>query len=105
MATIIKVETNVIITTSTSFSTTGNDIKTLTRQMMQLITSLSSVWTGDASKAYIKKFQGLSDDIDRMIKIINEYVDDLKQIARNYEQTEQDNESVAQELLDKVIEG
>lgn len=105
MATIIKVETTIIINTSSSFGTKGKEIKTLMDQMMRLITDLSSVWTGDAAKAYINKFKGLSDDITRMLKIIDEYVNDLKQIAENYEKTEQDNESLAQQLLDDVIEG
>ncbi|HCT91637.1 MAG TPA: hypothetical protein DF613_09720 [Lachnospiraceae bacterium] len=102
---IIKVETTVIINTSSSFNAKGREIKRIMDQMMQLIRDLSSVWTGDAAKAYTKKFQGLSDDITRMLKIIDEYVNDLKQIAENYDKAEQDNITLAEQLLDEVIEG
>ena len=86
MPDIIKVSTSKLTSTANSFQATGNQIKSITTQMTTLVNSLNgSVWSDEAASAYKKKFGQLQDDINRMIKMVNEHVTDLNEMAREYE--------------------
>ena len=72
--------------------------------MTSLVEGLTGdVWSGDAATAYTKKFKGLQNDIDRMIKMVNEHVKDLNDMAAEYEKTENANEALANALSSDVI--
>lgn len=100
---IIKVTPDVLISTSNEFSTEGTQIGSLTTQMMDLINALPSTWVGEAGSAFVSKFSGLSDDIERMINMINEHVEDLNEMAQTYMTTEQQIEDMTQSLSSDVI--
>lgn len=100
----IKVNTAKLRSTASSFQGTGNKIKSTTNQMMTLVNSLTgSVWSGDAANAYTKKFSELKDDINRMVKMINEHVTDLNNMAKQYETAESENKAAAAALSGDVI--
>ena len=104
MAGIIKVSTAKLTSTANSFQSTGNQIKSITNQMTTLVNSLNgSVWSDDAANAYKKKFGQLQDDINRMIKMVNEHVTDLNEMAREYESTQTANTNLANYLSGDVI--
>ncbi len=104
MANIIKVSTEKLVSTASAFQGTGNTIRNLTAQMTELVTGLSgSVWTGDAAEAYIAKFKGLQDDIEKMNKMITEHVSDLNEIAREYDSAEGTSTSQINTLSSDVI--
>ena len=71
---IIKVTPEVLINTASEFSTQGTQISSLTTQMMDLINSLPGSWVGDAGTAYVSKFSGLSDDIQRITNMIRRII-------------------------------
>jgi WXG100 family type VII secretion target len=101
---IIKVETSKLTSTANQFNATGNNIKSITSNMTSIVNSLSgAIWTGNASTAYKKKFNDLQDDINRIIKMVNEHVEDLNQMAKEYDAAEQTNISVANSLSGDVI--
>lgn len=101
---IIKVETSKLTRTANQFNATGNNIKSITSNMTSIVNSLSGViWQGNASMAYKKKFNDLQDDINRIVKMINEHVEDLNQMAREYDAAEARNISVANSLSGDVI--
>ena len=90
--------------TATAFDGTGNQIRNLTQQMTQTVTSLSGqVWSGEAATKYVSQFNGLQDDIDRMCKMITEHVTDLNEMASNYESAESENQALASQLSSDVI--
>lgn len=92
---ILKVSPAQMISAAQNFSTQGNTVSNLTNQMTQLVQSLSSTWTGEASQAYLTKFNQLNDDIQRLIKMVNEHAADLQEMANVYinaEETEIMNE-------------
>lgn len=103
MENIIKVTPDVLINTSNELSTQGSQINALTTQMMELVNALPSSWTGDAGNAYVSRFSGLSDDIERITNMINEHVEDLNTMAQNYITTEQQIGDMAQTLSADVI--
>lgn len=84
----IKVTPEKLTAAAQDFQSQGNNISSLTGEMMNLVTSLNHVWEGEAGQAYITKFKGLEDDIQLMIKMINEHVTDLNEMAREYQTTE-----------------
>ena len=100
----LKVSTAKLTSTASSFQSTGNTVKNLTNQMTSTVKSLSGqVWSGDAASKYVGKFNGLQDDINRIIKMINEHVTDLQSMAKAYESAESKNITAAGGLSSDVI--
>lgn len=99
----IKVTPEVLISTSNEFSSQGSQISALTTQMMDLVNSLPGSWVGEAGSAYVSKFAGLSDDIQRITNMVNEHSEDLNLMAQNYMTTEQQIGDMAQSLSSDVI--
>jgi WXG100 family type VII secretion target len=104
MTGIIKVDTAKLTSTANAFSSTGTSIKSATTQMTSIINALTgSVWSGNAATAYKNRFNQLQDDINRMIKMVNEHVTDLNAMAAEYESAEQENTTISNALSDNVI--
>ena len=97
---IIKVNPDILNSTASEFGGQATSLQNLTGQMMNLVTGLSSAWQGEASTAYIGKFQGLQDDMDKMFKMIQEHSTDLQEMAAAYISAEQANAEVAQSLYE-----
>lgn len=87
----IIVTTEQLTSTAEEFSAQGTVISNLTTEMVQKVTALSSAWEGEAATAYINKFNSLEDDIQKMIRMINEHVQDLNEMANAYRQVEDAN--------------
>ena len=84
---IIKVSTEQLRSTASEFSSLGQQVASLTSEMTNTVTGLSSAWEGEAAQAYINKFKGLDDDIQKMNRMIQEHVTDLNDMATGYEKT------------------
>ena len=89
--------------TAGDFSGKGNTIKGLMDQMMGIVKNLSGSWQGEASATYLRKFQGLQADIDKMNRMIQEHSQDLNTMAEQYKQAENLNMEQGQGLTDSVI--
>lgn len=101
---ILKVDTAKLTSTASSFKSTANTIKNLTTSMTDTVKQLTgNVWSGDARQKYTSQFNGLQEDINRMIRMINEHVTDLQEMAGKYESAEQVNQETANALLSDVI--
>ncbi len=101
---IIRVSPEQLISTAGEFSNQGSSISALTGEMMQLVTGLSSVWEGEAATAYMTKFKGLEDDIQRMIRMVQEHASDLEEMASVYTQSDKTGADEASGLLSDVIQ-
>lgn len=99
----IRVAPDRLIQASQEFSTQGNTIQSLTAEMVNRITALSSAWEGDASIAYINKFKSLESDIQIMNRMIQEHVADLQQMAELYISAENANVEDASALASGII--
>ena len=100
---ILKVTPEELQATAGEFGSKGNTIKGLTDQMMTIVKNLSSSWQGEASATYLRKFQGLQTDIDKINRMIQEHVQDLNAMADQYKQAENKNMEAGQGLTDSVI--
>lgn len=92
-----------LISTSNEFSSTNTQVKTITNQMLEIIKGMSATWEGEANTAYLNKFNQLSDDMDKIYRMINEHVEDLQEMAANYQQAENTNIETAGALAGDVI--
>lgn len=92
-----------LINASQQFSNCGSQVQSITQQMLQIIRSMNSSWSGEANTAYTNKFNGLEDDMNKIYKMITEHVNDLQEMARNYQQAEQTNVETAGGLQSDVI--
>lgn len=100
----LKVDTAKLTSTASSFQSTGNNVRNLTNSMTATVKALTGqVWSGDAATKYTSQFNGLQDDINRILNMINEHVTDLQEMARAYEQAESANTTAASALSSDVI--
>lgn len=88
---------------SDQFSTANNNLKTLTQQMLDEINGLRGSWSGDAADQYTSKFSKLQVDMNKMSAMIQEHVNDLQEMASEYENAENSNMQTTSELADTVI--
>lgn len=100
---VIKVNPETLNSTASEFGTQASSLQNLTGQMMNLVNGLTSAWQGEASTAYISKFQGLQDDMDKMFRMIQEHSTDLQEMATTYINAESQSAEVAQSLSSDVI--
>ncbi len=100
---IIKVSPQLLTSTASEFSSQGTAVSNLTNEMMNLITGLSSTWEGEAASAYINKFRSLEDDIQKMVRMIQEHSTDLEEMARIYTEADNANMEEANSLSSDVI--
>ncbi len=77
--------------TANNFKTINGRVKSITDQMMQKVKSLRTSFEGDAANAYIRKFEALQEDMRQIYNKINEHVEDLNEMATNYERAESTN--------------
>ena len=100
---IIKVDPQKLISTSEEFGQTGNQVKTLTDNMITIIDSMKPVWEGEAATTYNTKFHQLQDDMDKMNRMIQEHVKDLIDMAQQYITAENTNIDTGNSLAGDVI--
>ena len=100
---IINVTPEKLISTAEEFNSTNSQVQNLTQQMISTVDSLRSSWEGEAATAYNNKFHQLEDDMARMHSMINEHVNDLKNMANQYKTAEKANEDISNSLAGDVI--
>lgn len=100
---IIRVDSEQLNQAASAFEHQKRTVQIRTNQMMQLVNNLSCKWEGDASNAYRTKFNKLQGDICQMMKMIDDYVNDLRQVAQLYSTTENTGTSKINQLMDDVI--
>lgn len=99
----LRVTPEQLESTATEFANKGTTVGQLTSQMTDLVNGLSSIWEGDAAAAYTAKFRELDDDIQKIIRMIQEHSNDLNEMARVYREAETANAEEIQGLAGDVI--
>ena len=99
----IKVNSDQLAQTASEFGAKAGSVGNLTSEMTNLVTSLASSWEGEASSAYVAKFRGLDNDIQLLIRMIQEHSRDLEEMARTYAQAEAQNLEEISSLTSDVI--
>ncbi len=104
MTGILKVTPEKLMAASNEFSTVGKTVRSLTQEMNDIVSSLKSVWMGEAATGYGAKFAELADDIEKINRMIQEHVTDLNSMAREYQTAEDANTQQSASLkTDRVV--
>lgn len=104
MTGILKVTPEQLISTANEFQSIGTTVRNLTSEMTNIVTGLSGIWEGEAATAYVTKFNGLQDDIERLHAMITEHVTDLNEMANVYSTAENaDLDEIATLSSDVII--
>ena len=85
-------------TTASTFQGKAGEVKSLHDEMISKVNALSGSWTGDASTAYKGKFSSLQASMDQINRMIMEHVNDLNNMADEYERAESAAMTAASEL-------
>lgn len=100
---ILKVTPEKLVEASGTFATTGSQIQNLTNEMMSLVTSLNSIWQGEAAGAFAGKFKQLQTDMDKLYRMIEEHAEDLQEMAEQYRKAESGNAEQGNGLQSGVV--
>lgn len=100
---ILKVTPEKLIQTSGEFSAVGNQMKSLTGEMMAKVDSLKGIWQGEAASAYGNKFHSLQSDMDKLYRMVQEHVADLQEMAGEYQRAEAGNTEEGSSLNANII--
>lgn len=84
----LKVTPEKLLQASGEFSALGNQMKSLTGEMMNLVQGLKGIWQGEAALAYGNQFSSLQTDMDKLYRMVQEHVTDLQEMAGHYQRAE-----------------
>jgi len=73
-----------------SFGNEESQVRSITNGMLNTVDSMNGDWLGEAGSSYIRQFKKLRTDMNEMLRIIREYVDDLREMLKNYQEAESD---------------
>lgn len=99
----LKVTPEKLLQASGEFSSTGNQMKNLTGEMMSLIQGLKGIWEGEAAIAYGNKFSSLQTDMDKLYRMVQEHAGDLQEMASHYQQAESGNADKGSSLNSNIV--
>lgn len=99
---VLKVTPEKLTQAASEFSNSGRNISSMTSEMIGIVDGLKSVWQGSAASEYSERFSGLKDDIDRINKIIEGHVNDLNQMALEYQNAEDQSVEESSKLLSEI---
>lgn len=102
MSAVLKVTPEKLNQAATEFANSGKNISSMTSEMMSIVDSLKSIWQGSAATEYSGRFNGLKDDIDRINRMIEEHVNDLNQMALEYQNAEDQSVEESAKLLSDI---
>ena len=99
----LKVSPESLKSAAGEFGGQARSLQGLTSQMLDLIRSLSAAWNGDASQAYLTKFDALETDMGKMYNMVMEHSTDLQNMADAYAKAEDANVQAAQALQTNIL--
>ena len=87
----LKVTPEKLIQTAGEFSAIASQMKHLTGDMLSLVKSMNSIWQGEAASAFDMRFEGLTPDMDKLYRMVQEHAQDLQEMAKQYQLAESGN--------------
>lgn len=85
-------------TAAADFSAQATQVQSLHESMLTKVRNLSNSWTGEASSAYLTKFNALETSMNIIFNMIQEHVKDLNAIANQYKTAESQAAAAANEM-------
>ena len=89
--------------TANEFGSIMTQVQNIANNMTDQVNGLGAKWQGEASTAYVNKFNQLNDDIAKLAAMIGEHVTDLNEMAKVYRNAEQANIDLGNSLAGDII--
>ena len=99
----VAVDPQELMAASSELTACAAKLNGILNSMLELVRSVTSFWTGEAVAAFLTKFLGLQDDMQKIVRMVQEHADDLSRIAASYLKAEQENVSDFSGLSADVI--
>ncbi len=99
----LKVTPEKLMQSSGEFEVMGNQMKSLTGEMLALVKNLGSSWLGEAAVVYGNRFDSLTPDMEKLYRMIQEHARDLQEMARQYQIAEGGNTEKGNSMRSNVI--
>lgn len=99
----LRVTPEKMISVSGQFGQSDSKVNSLTQSMMDIVNQLNSTWAGEAATGYYTKLKGLSGDMQKLHRMIQEHTTDLQDMARTYQEAEKANLQTANALKTNEI--
>ncbi|WP_408070260.1 WXG100 family type VII secretion target [Butyrivibrio sp. JL13D10] len=104
MANVIRVTPEELKAAAGRMETHADIMEQKTNAMIEIIDTLTGrIWSGEAQKEYVSRFDTLELDITRLHKLVEDHVDHLNTIANEYQSAESSNMDVATSLTSDII--
>lgn len=103
MEALLKVTPEKLIETANEFQSTGQMISSITSEMTSIVDSMKSIWQGEAATGFANRFDALKDDIEKIHSMIKEHVNDLNEMAHEYEAAEKESIEQGNTLATEVV--
>lgn len=100
----LKVSTTQLRTKSEEVARLAKELQKCMDEMHQKITATNTYWIGDAGDMHRRMYEEQSEEIDEMLRRINEHPVDLISMADVYDGVEKEVTQIAQSLDGDVIE-
>lgn len=100
---ILKVTPEKLVQVSGEFATLGNQMKSLTGEMLSLVKGMGSSWQGEAAAVYGSRFDSLTPDMEKLYRMIQEHAQDLQEMARQYQNAESGNTDKGNSMRSNII--
>lgn len=99
----LKVTPEKLIEAADQFSNSEQTIRGLVAEMTSIVDGFKSIWQGEAATGFANRFNGLSDDMEKMFNMIHEHASDLTQMANEYKAAEDDSNQQAMSLSMEAV--
>lgn len=104
MANYLRVTPEQVKQTGAAFDAKGQEIKALAASANEIVQTLTGrIWSGEAETQFTSKFNTMYNDIENVQKLITTMVQQLNEIAVEYETTESANTEQAGSLPGSVF--
>lgn len=103
MEAMLKVTPEKLIEAAQEFANTEANIRSITQEMIAVVDSFKPIWQGEAATGFSNRFDGLSDDMNRLYAMIRKHADDLTEMANEYRQAEEESSNLASSLVTEAV--
>lgn len=99
----LKVTPEKLLEAADKFSSAEQNIRALTKEMTSIVENFKTIWQGEAATGFSNRFNALSEDMEKMYRMIREHASDLTEMANEYKNAEDESMQQAQTLVTEAF--
>ena len=103
MEAMLKVTPEKLIEAAGEFQNTEANIRSLTQEMISVVDGFKPIWQGEAALGFSNRFEGLSDDMNKLYALIRKHSEDLTEMANEYRMAEEESMNMSASLSTEAV--